>query len=188
VKKITTIRIASKNEQSYFTSTDPMANAMYSLRDLSGDLTKLEFLADSNEARLSNIPAFLLVGSAGIGKTHLFCDIAKRRIGRNLPTILLLGTQFRSSEPWSQIIQRLGLSCTRDEFLGALDSTAKARKSRALIMIDGINEGDGKFLWKDNLPGMLQTLSKYPWIGIAIRVRTSYEEVVIRNDLVPKNK
>jgi hypothetical protein len=188
VKKITTIKMASNSEQSYNNPFEPLETARLFLRDLSGDLTKLESFADNKEAHLSNVPAFLLVGNAGTGKSHLFCDIANQRIRRNLPTILLLGTQFRNAEPWSQIIQRLGLSCTRDQFLGALDSAAKARKSRALILIDGINEGDGKFLWKDNLPGMLKTLSKYPWIGIAISVRTSYEEVVIRNDLIPNNK
>ena len=32
---------------------------------------------------------------------------------------------------------------------------------------------------------MLTTLSKYPWVGIAVSVRTSYEKTVIPGELVP---
>lgn len=154
------------------------------LLELTGELNELGDFIESSEARLSNVPALLLVGDAGIGKTHLFCDVAKQRVQDGLPTVLLLGEQFNGSEdPWSQIIRLLSLSCTKDEFLGALEAVAQARGTKAIILIDALNEGEGKNLWNNHLAGMLTTLSRYPWVGIALSVRTSYENTVIPDGL-----
>ena len=160
--------------------------ASYHLRELAAKLVELSEFAGSSEALLFNLPALLVVGSAGTGKTHLLCDVAKRRTGNELPTVLLLGKHFTQQEPWLQIMRQLGLPCTRDEFLGALEAAAQARDARALIFIDALNEGEGNKIWHNYLPGMLTTLRRFPWIGIALTVRTSYEDVVIPKDLVPQ--
>lgn len=155
------------------------------LYELLGTLHDLESFAKSNEANSANISALLIVGNAGTGKTHLFCDIAQQRINSFLPTVLMLGGQFVNKEPWSQIIQLLGLSCTREKFLGALEASAQAQRSKALILIDALNEGDGKKIWDKHLSGILTTLSRYPWVAIAFSVRTSYESTVIPDGLIP---
>lgn len=158
----------------------------YHLRDLAGKLVELREFTESSEALLFNMPALLLVGRAGTGKTHLLCDVAKKRVQSELPTVLLLGKHFTQQEPWTQIVSQLGLSCTRDEFLGALEAAAQARDVRALICIDALNEGEGNRLWHNYLAGMLTTLSRFPWIGIALTVRTSYEDIVIPKDVIQK--
>ena len=83
----------------------------------------------SSEALLANQPSLLVVGDAGTGKTHLFCDVANRRIQKGLPTVVLLGGHFKDSEPWSQIVKELGLTCRNEEeeLLGALDTSGQAR-------------------------------------------------------------
>lgn len=167
------------------TPTNDFGYERYYFNELWKDLRSLEDFARCSEARLSNMPNLLLVGDAGTGKTHLFCDIAKKRVESGLSTVLLLGDQFSNGEPWTQIIHLLGLSCTKEEFVGALEASAQAQGSRALILIDALNEGEGKYLWSKFLAGMLTTLSNYPWIGLAISVRTSYEDVVIPQGLVP---
>lgn len=154
-------------------------------RRLYQKLQDLHEYAASDEARLSNLPALLLVAGAGLGKTHLFCDVAQHRISNGMPTVLLVGGQFNVNEPWSQITGLLGLSCTREEFLGALEAAAQAHKARALILIDALNEGQGKTLWKKHLAGILLAVSRSPWLGIAINVRTSYEDIIIPDGLVP---
>ncbi len=146
------------------------------LQDLCDELSEL---AQSDRATLANKPAMLLVGEAGCGKTHLLCDVAKRDTLSGSPRILLHGFKFTREEPWSQIIRLLGLNITRDEFLGALEAAAQLYQSRILIMIDGLNEGEGRMMWKNHLAGMLIAISRTPWIGIAISVRTSYEEVIV---------
>jgi len=155
------------------------------LYELMRKFDTLNSFAHSNLATLANKPALLLVGDAGSGKTHLFCDVAKNRIQNNLPTVLLLGEQFNQDDPWSQIINQLRLSCqNRNEFLGALEAAAQARNSKAIIIIDALNEGEGKTLWKKHLAGMLAVLARYPRLAIAISVRSSYEQTVIPERLV----
>jgi hypothetical protein len=154
-------------------------------RRLSQTLLELHEYALSDEASLSNLPALLLVAEAGRGKTHLFCDVARLRIQRGLRTVLLIGGQFTRSEPWAQMTGLLGLSCTREEFLGALEAAAQAHHTRAVILIDALNEGQGKALWSQHLAGILLNISRSPWLGVAISVRTSYEDTVVPEGLVP---
>lgn len=151
-----------------------------------GQVHQFRRFAQGIDAKLMNLPGLLLCGEAGQGKTHLFCDIAQKRIAAGLPTLLLMGQRFTQAEPWMQMIQQLGLptTSTRDDLLGALQASAQAKNARALILIDALNEGDGKKIWFNHLPAMLQTLSRYPWISIAVSVRSTYEHIVIPDELV----
>jgi hypothetical protein len=137
------------------------------------------------EAVVANNPALLLGGEAGQGKTHLFCDVAERDMKAGRPRILLHGSHFADAEPWSQIVRMLGLNCTTDEFLGALEAAGQAYGCRILVLIDALNEGDGRALWEKYLPGMLTEMARSPWLGIAVSVRSSYEALVIPDGLVP---
>jgi hypothetical protein len=156
------------------------------LSELANRSIELTNLVSSSECRLANTPALALVGNAGTGKTHLLCDVARKRVEAGLPSVLLLGENFSSEEPWSQIIRMLGLTCDRSEFLGALEAAAQAAGAKVLILIDALNEGDGKTLWHRYLAGMLTTLSRYPWIGLAVTVRSAYEDLVIPEALLPE--
>lgn len=181
-------------KQSVEATTDlPLASASqpdvgYS-RHLMSELARraadLGKLTDDVTCRLANVPALLLVGDAGTGKSHLFCDAAEHRVEAGLPTVLLLGENFSDEEPWSQITTLLGMNCGRDEFLGALNAAGQAANAKALLMIDALNEGEGKKLWRKHLAGMLTTLARYPWISLAVSVRSSYENTVILEGLVP---
>jgi hypothetical protein len=149
---------------------------------------KIAELAASASAEAANKKALLLLGEAGTGKTHLFCDVAKRRLEQELPTIILLGQHFNQSEPWAQILQRLQLPFRdRDEFLTALEIAAQVRGKRSLILIDALNEGNGKHLWRNELPGILRVLENYPRIGLAVSCRTSYERIFIPEGLIPES-
>jgi hypothetical protein len=158
------------------------------LYELSDALDEVSYFADSSSALLANKPALLLVGRPGSGKTHLFCDVASRRISNGYPTVILLGEQFSAAEPWKQILELLKLNCTREEFLGALDAAALAAGTRALIFIDALNEGDGQKIWNKHLAGLLSHLENYPRIGIAVSVRSSYENAIIPDALKLQQK
>jgi hypothetical protein len=182
------IDILIKEDKKESRSNDEIDHLKYLVADyshLSREMVKLQKYASSNEACLSNLPALLLVGEAGRGKTYLFCNIARHRIQAGMPTVLLIGGQFSDDEPWAQMTSLLGLSCTREEFLGAFEAAAQARNTRAVILIDALNEGQGKVLWKKHLAGILLRVSKSPWLGIAMSVRTSYEDMIRPEGLVP---
>lgn len=156
------------------------------LTELAKRAAELGKLTGGTECRLANVPTLLLIGDAGTGKSHLFCDVAKHRVEAGLPTVLLLGENFSDEEPWSQIMKMLGLNCGRAEFLGALESAAQAASAKALILIDALNEGEGKTLWRRHLAGMWETLSRHPWISLAVSARSSYEGAVIPEGLAPE--
>ena len=146
----------------------------YSLHEACSCIGEVLEFCHSSSAILANNPAMLLVGEAGLGKTHLVCSVAENRIASGLPTILLLGQQFDNSEPWSQILKITGVSCDRDTFLGALNASGEASGYRTLIIIDAINEGAGMRFWQGHLAGIVSHIRNYPHVGIAITIRKEY--------------
>jgi hypothetical protein len=148
----------------------------YRLRETSSCVREITKFCESQEAELANLPALMLVGDAGLGKTHLLCSVAEKQIAAEEPALLLLGQQFIDAEPWSQITTLLSVSCDRDAFLGALDAAGEAAGCRTLIMIDAINDGPGVRFWLKHLAGMLSHLQSFPHVGIALTIRTAYYE------------
>jgi hypothetical protein len=126
--------------------------------------------------------AFLILdGTAGMGKTHLLCDVATKRLRANLPTILLMGQRFlQPGDPWTQALQQLDLSrLSAAEFIGCLEAAAQASNARALLMIDALNEGAGRSIWPNHLSAFLQLAARSPWVSVVVSVRTSYEGLVL---------
>ena len=157
------------------------------LTDLSRSISRLQqslYAASSalEEAdQLANSRLMTFEGKGGIGKTHLLCEIASRRVNEGAPTILLMGQRFRSSEdPWTQTLQHLDLpGITAEKLVGALEASAQASNCRALIMIDAINESPDRQMWPTNLPAFLARIQRSPWIGTVLSVRSSYKEAMI---------
>ena len=123
----------------------------------------------------------LLRGAAGTGKTHLLCDFARQRVSEGRPTVLLMGQQFVSQDtPWSQALQQLDLAgLSAQKFVGALEAAAQAAGSRALLVIDAINEGTGRTIWLNHLASFLTHLERSPWIGVLLAIRSSYEKIIV---------
>lgn len=151
------------------------------LSDLLGRLDDLKRECDGIDAPLANEGLMLLIGEAGKGKTHLFCDVARQRLGEGRPTVLLMGQQFTSTDdPWTQALRLLGLSdLSPDEFVGALEARAQAAGEKALFMVDALNEGRGRGVWRPHLSGFVDRLLSSEWIAVALSVRSSYVQFTI---------
>ena len=160
-------------------------HTQYQLGRIEEKLQGYKEFIESNVAQLAKKPAMLLIGEAGTGKTHLFADAAQNHLESGSPAILLLGNRFSNEEPWTQILRVLDLACTREEFLGALESVAQTTGRRAIILIDALNEGEARSIWKSWLPSIVKCLTRYPWIALAVSVRSNYENLIIAEDLVP---
>lgn len=163
---------------------DPFRDRLYSLTALSSELRKAREAFVQAEAIAGRV-LMLLKGDAGMGKTHLLCDVARERIHAGRPTVLLMGQGFVSTEaPWTQALQHLDLAdLSAEEFVGALDAAAQAAGCRALVMIDAINEGEGTRIWPSNLAAFLAQLERSPWIGVVLAVRSSYEDVIVPKEV-----
>ena len=184
-RTIQTATQGSRTSQTYY--GDPLEHLLYYLQRLQREL--LDVAETCNHAgALANNRLMLLKGDAGTGKTHLLCDFAKKRIEAQLPTVILMGQRFLSKDdPWTQLLNQLDLSGTSaEDFVGALEAAAQASDCRALVLIDALNEGNGKEIWRTHLSSFLSRLEESPWIGVVLSVRSSYEEVVIPGNVKDK--
>ena len=155
------------------------------LFELGWQLLHLSDLIKNKEFHAANTGALLVRGEAGVGKTHLFCDVAKHRVENGMPTVLLHAAHLDVRDPENTILNKLGLGCKFDEFLGALEAAGQANGAKALILIDALNESENCNIWQSSLAGLINVISLHPWVGLAISVRTSYESITIPEKLLP---
>ena len=141
--------------------------------------------ATDRAAEFANRHLMVLTGEAGTGKTHLLCDIARRRVGNGAPTVLLMGQLFLTAEaPWTQALQQLDLpGVTAEQFVAALEAAAQAANCRALLIIDALNEGQGRAVWPAHLASFLVPLAASPWIAVLLSVRSTYADVIIPEEI-----
>lgn len=156
----------------------------YVLRELYSDLADtLNYVTQFRTIASSNL--VILTGDAGSGKTHLLCDLAKQRLDKGRPTVVLMGQRFLdTSDPWVQALQQLDLAgWSAGDFVKALEVVAQRANSKMFFIVDAINEGAGRQLWPVHLSAFLDRLKASPWISTIISVRSSYAE-----DLLPENE
>ena len=166
-------------------SKDSIAWVQVSTRKLSEILRQISEAIRSNQWRLTNAKAVLLVGPAGIGKSHLLADVVAHQIQQGFPAILILGSSFRDDEPWRQILEQVDRPSDEQvkSFLGALDTAAQTARTRALICIDALNERNGFDLWPHRLASFLATASAFPHIAIVLSCRSTYLSHIIPSNL-----
>ena len=152
-------------------------------RDLSGLERELDSVGYElrQTSGVSNNRLMILKGSAGTGKTHLMCDFARRRIDAGAPVVLLMGQRFTDTgDPWRQMLEQVGMHGeTPDTFVGALEAAAQSANSRALLMIDAVNEGRGRDIWLSHLAAFLSRIQQSQWIATILSVRSTYEGAII---------
>lgn len=138
---------------------------------------------------LANLPVLIVAGEAGIGKSHLLADVAANKLKENKACLLLLGQHFTTDEPpWIQILKNLHLiNSDKDKLLSDLNTRAKTKGERLLFIVDAINEGKGRSFWPDHICAFINELSRYPWLGLVLSVRTSYEPLLTPITLIPEN-
>lgn len=164
-------------------ATDKEKNCRRVLYDFDSEMDKLlSFLGGKNISAAVSRTA-LLHGDAGIGKSHLLCDISLQRLQQNLPTVFLLGQHYAGGNPLDFILESLDLKGLRyKQVLGALDAAGEAKATSTLIIIDAINEGVGRDDWHDQLARFVAELSDYPHLSLVLSCRNTY-----LNYMIPAN-
>ncbi len=168
-----------------------MAEYMVSFPTANYDLAK-ETIEKLNELeewislyRLMFEDSMLIVGPAGIGKTHAICDIALMHLERGLKSIVLFGEHFTDEEPWEQVRKLLGLPSTlsKDDILTALDITGESTGYPVIIFIDALNETESHHFWRRYLKPVIEDVKRYKWLKLCLSCRSTYLDVVVPEGL-----
>ena len=159
---------------------NPYSRVTQDLSGLERELDRVKYRL-GQAAGVTNNDLMILKGSAGTGKTHLMCDFARRRIDAGAPVVLLMGQRFTDpGDPWRQLLEQVGMHGeTPDTFVGALEAAAQSANSRALLMIDAVNEGQGREIWLSHLAAFLSRIQQSQWIATILSVRSTYERTII---------
>ncbi len=175
---------SDEKSSKHLAHSNPFREQLVDLHRLRSEIESVRELL-FHSGRVAESTVLIIRGDAGSGKTHLLCDVAKQRIAAGRPTILLMGQRFLSHDvPWTQALQQLDMTKSSvEEFVGALEGVAQASGARAIVVIDAINEGAGRIIWPSHLSAFLASISRSPWLGVVLSVRSSYEKIVLPSDV-----
>ncbi|NMF98208.1 hypothetical protein GPA27_12515 [Aromatoleum toluolicum] len=161
---------------------ESVRSALYHAEHLREALDRIAEAIDASGIGLANARHLLLSGEAGVGKSHLFADVAEHHIECGFPAVLTLGGAFSDGEPWRQIAEQLGLTNTPpDAILGALDAAAEAAGTRALVMVDAINERNGIAVWSERLAAFLAVANRFSHVALLVSCRTTFVPYIVRD-------
>ena len=130
-------------------------------------------------------PDLNILGAAGIGKTHIACNVCDERLRTGLPALFIRGSHFASDRSIEeQLLRILDISSSHSwsDFLQALSAAAEAYHTRIPLIIDGLNESthNGAFsnIWRLGLKGLVQELEQTKNLVLITTCRTSYKETI----------
>ena len=158
---------------------------LWTLRSFFSDIDEFSTFLESKKVKAAEVKAAIVYGEAGIGKSHLLCDISLDRIEKNQPTVFLLGAQYQGGNPLELIqdavdLKKFGMG----QVLGAIDAAAKASGSRALLVIDAINEGIHREGWQNYISSFLSDVAEYKHIAVLLSCRSTYLSYILPDENV----
>lgn len=126
----------------------------------------------SNEIHIS--------GDASKGKTHISVNIIKEHLERKKPAIFIFGKNLKTNSPLKvqlKDILDLPADWSFSDFLSVLNISGRINNTKAILLIDGLNEAIyWKSVWGDNLEELINEIkTKFPNILIITTFRTSYK-------------
>ena len=141
---------------------------------------------------LINQPNLNILGEAGIGKTHIACNICDNRLKTELPALFIRGIRFTSDRPIEeQLLRILDIQSpySWNDFLQALSAVAEVYSTRIPLIIDGLNESThhGAFsnVWRLGLKELVQEIAETNNLALITTCRTSYKEAIWRKEDPP---
>ncbi|WP_034756591.1 NACHT domain-containing protein [Rossellomorea vietnamensis] len=133
---------------------------------------------------LINEPYLLIYGDAGIGKSHLLADNAKKLQEDGHSVFLFLGQHLNMrNHPFEQLFKLIDYKGTIESFLTEFNDRANKNNKRTVIFIDALNEGSGKYFWKDYFLNFLNTIKKYENVAVVLSVRSNYVRSVLPENI-----
>ncbi|MDD5721097.1 MAG: hypothetical protein PHT16_01465 [Candidatus Pacebacteria bacterium] len=148
----------------------------HNLREFSRGIREIDYFAKSHKAQLLNNPFLLILGQAGMGKTHLVCDITKNRLENELPpTVIVLGEKLLDiQDSLGAIFSAVSIKGSKKKILNELNERGKKANRRALIIVDAINEADRRG-WKSGVYKLIHEVKNYHWVGLVMTCRVPFQ-------------
>ena len=144
--------------------------------------------------KFTNQSELNILGDAGVGKTHIACDICDERLNIGLPALFIRGIRFtsdRSIEEQLRGILDLPPSYRWNDFLQVLSAAAEAYHTRIPLIIDGLNESthNGAFsnVWRLHLKGLIQEIAQTKNLVLITTCRTSFTEDIWETENPPNS-
>ncbi|NWO07368.1 MAG: hypothetical protein HLX50_17260, partial [Alteromonadaceae bacterium] len=160
---------------------------------LHNDLVRAQYALEDAESLMISVDTsaayhgeLLLTGDAGVGKTHLLCDVALDRIRSGKPTMMVLGQNFEGAFPLLQLPRLLGFHGTIDDLLELLNAAGEAEQHKALLIIDAINESRAPQHWADAVRELRSKASRFAYVGIVISCRSGFVDDLLEDTDMPK--
>jgi hypothetical protein len=121
-------------------------------------------------------------GDAGMGKTNIAAHLAESQLSEGSLVVFSQGKKFNGNPEnlALNLCMAWGIdgSFTVDEIFAKLNSKAKKKKHRMLIIVDGLNETRYNIgfsrVWENHIEEILHTAKKYQYLFFLFTLRTSY--------------
>ncbi|WP_097958015.1 hypothetical protein [Streptomyces sp. wa1002] len=141
---------------------------------------RMEDLMQGAPAQAAQKRAWLLLGEAGQGKTHLLVDVARRAVDDGRPALVVFGQELSGHNTLSEIAQKRGLGPLPErDFLQAMDAAGAASGCRFLLIIDALNDSDDAGNWKSELLALQGHLAGYRHIALVVSCRSTFRSLVV---------
>ena len=151
------------------------------IRDLIQKYDEILTYSSGLEFKLPTTNLFLISGDAGVGKTHGILDIAHQRFNQGLLSLVFFGEKFVDQDPWTSVLNELGLTGTisTEQFRISLNAAGEVSGYPLLLFIDALNETPDHGKWNQWLPKLEKQISKYPYLKLCFTCRENYIQRVI---------
>ena len=144
------------------------------------------------QLELINQPNLHILGGAGIGKTHIACNICDDRLKNGFPALFVRGSQFTTEQPIEtqlRTILDIPPSYSWHDFLQALSAAAQTYRTRIPLIIDGLNESthNDTFskVWELGLKGLVEEIKQIRNVVLITTCRISYKEAIWKDEDPP---
>lgn len=139
-----------------------------------------------NLLQLRELNEFHIVGKAGMGKTHVSFNIFENLIlNQKKPAIFIFAKDIYTDQNLENQLKdnfSIPVDWSFDDFLGALEISARVHKVKIPIIIDGLNESTHwNSVWKNGLEKFILKLKQYPHMVLITTYRNSYEDQLFPN-------
>ena len=133
------------------------AGEMDAAREWEQAAQALQTALSSPEMGAATTRSLLLVGPAGIGKTHSIVSAARRRFARGGYSLVVFGDDFGRGEPWEVIRSKFGFGAdlARAALFECMHACANNTGLPFVVYIDALNESPRGARWKNKLPELL---------------------------------